>query len=90
MSQVTKKYALLWYDGPHLEIQGVRDSAEDKNEIVEVSTWAAEVQDLMQGTYVTVRLSREDLQTMLALIDSLPIDDALDHDPPAPAVWEGR
>ena len=83
--QVTKWHCIEWYDGPHCEIRGVRTPPQDAlgSEIIEVRQWASEVEmrPVRGGEtmpYATLRLTREDLQQMLALLDGGPVCDEPD------------
>lgn len=83
----TDWHCLLWYDGPHIEIRGVREVAgEPRAHVVEVRTWAAEVEpiDSHGCTKVTVRLTRADLEAALGLLDGKPTTDEPNHEDPVP------
>lgn len=86
MTQKTEWRCLIWYDGPHIEIRGERQNSLDINEIVEVRQWLNEP-ETPEPQKGSMRLTRQDLQTMLDLLDGKPVADEPTGDP-SPVEWK--
>ena len=65
--------ALDWYDGPLLEIALVM--CPSGAQLVQVETLLCTIKGAYPRQRASIRLSREDLQTMLDLIDGKPVTD---------------
>lgn len=65
--------ALDWYDGPLLEIALV--TFPDRDKLVQIVSLLCKITGEYPWQRATLRLSREDLQAMLDLLDDKPVAD---------------